>query len=97
MKNKKIKQNKYLQIIQAELDLHGFTREEAREEIFNFLKEAEDKKYCKIRIITGKGIHSKNNQGILSDFVKDILAKEGLEYCDSKINEGGKGSLDVKL
>jgi len=97
MKNKKIKKNKYPQSIQAELDLHGLTREESREEVLDFLSEAKHKEYDKIRIITGKGIHSKNNQGVLNEYVQSILAKEDLQYCESKISEGGSGSIDVSL
>ena len=97
MKNKKIKQNKYSQIIQAELDLHGLTKEESREEVLDFLSEAKCREYNKIRIITGKGIHSKNNQGVLNEYVRSILVKENLQYCESKINEGGSGSIDIKL
>ena len=97
MKNKKIKQNKYLQTIQAELDLHGLTKEESREEVLDFLSEAKYRGYDKIRIITGKGIHSKNNQGILNEYVRSILVKENLQYCESKISEGGSGSIDISL
>ncbi|MEA2097515.1 MAG: Smr/MutS family protein [Patescibacteria group bacterium] len=97
MKNKKIKQNKYLQTVKAELDLHGLTKEESREEVLDFLSEAKYMEYDKVRIITGKGIHSKNNQGILNEYVQSILIEENLQYCESKISEGGSGSIDVKL
>ena len=96
MKNKKAR-NKYPQIIQAELDLHGLTKEEAREEVLDFLSEARVKRYNKIRIITGKGIHSENNQGVLNEYVQAILLEEDLEYCEAKMNEGGSGAIDVKL
>lgn len=89
--------NKYPQIVQAELDLHGLTRKEAREEMLDFLSEARIKGYGRIRIITGKGIHSENSQGILNEYVRSILAKEDLEYCTAKINEGGSGAIEVKL
>ncbi|MCK5084041.1 MAG: Smr/MutS family protein [Candidatus Pacebacteria bacterium] len=97
MNSKKEKKNKYPQTIQAELDLHGLTKEESREEIFDFLSEANSKGYNKIRIITGKGIHSENNQGVLNRYVRSILIEENLEYCEAKINEGGSGAIDVKL
>ena len=96
MKNKKAR-NKYPQIIQAELDLHGLTKEEAREEVLDFLSEARVKRYNKIRIITGKGIHSENNQGVLNEYVQSILLEEDLEYCEAKMNEGGSGAIDVRL
>ena len=97
MKNKKIKQNKYPQAIQDELDLHELTKEEAKEEVLDFLSEARSKGHDRIRIITGKGIHSENNQGVLNKYVRSILSKENLEYCEAKMNEGGSGAIDVKL
>ena len=84
MKNKKIKQNKYPQAIQDELDLHELTKEEAKEEVLDFLSEARSRGYYRIRIITGKGIHSENNQDVLNKYVRSILAKESLEYCEAK-------------
>ena len=96
MKHKKPK-NKYLQTVQAELDLHGLTKEESREEVLDFLSGARVKRYDRIRIITGKGIHSENNQGVLNKYVQAILAEEDLEYCEAKINEGGSGAIEVRL
>jgi len=97
MKNKKKKYNKYLQDIQLELDLHGFTKEEARDEVFDFLNKAKSSGNSKVRIITGKGLHSEHSRGVLKECVESILDEEGLEYCDAKINEGGSGALDVKI
>ncbi|MCK5085448.1 Smr/MutS family protein [Candidatus Parcubacteria bacterium] len=92
-----MKQNKYLQTVQMELDLHGLTKEEAREEVLDLLNEANLKEYDKIRIITGKGLHSEGNKGVLKEYVQSILDEKGLEYCDAKINEGGVGAINVKL
>ena len=97
MKNKKKKYNKYLQDVQLELDLHGFTKQEARSEVLNFLNEAKSSGNSKVRIITGKGLHSEYNRGVLKECVESILEEEYFEYCDAKINEGGSGALDVKI
>ncbi|MBU3925240.1 Smr/MutS family protein [Patescibacteria group bacterium] len=96
-KNKKVRHNKYLQIAQAEIDLHGFTKQEAAEALKNFIKNAYDKKYKRIRIITGKGLHSENGQSVLKGYVKSVLEKEGLNYSDSKIYDGGSGAIDVQM
>lgn len=96
-KSKKIRHNKYLQVTRSEIDLHDLTREEARDSLENFLKNARDKKYERIRIITGKGLHSENGRSVLKEYVKNILEKKGLEYSDSKIYEGGGGAIDVRL
>lgn len=96
MKNKKTRHNnKYLQISQAEIDLHGLTRAEARDSLLEFLENSRDKKYKRIRVITGKGLHSENGQSVLNGYIKNILEKEGLEYSDAKICDGGSGAIDV--
>ncbi len=97
MKNRKIRQNKYVQTVQDELDLHGLTKEEAQEEVLDFIDEARMKNYGRVRIITGKGLHSENNQGVLKNFVQALLEKENLKYSDAKVNEGGSGAIEVDL
>ncbi|MCK5475529.1 MAG: Smr/MutS family protein [Candidatus Pacebacteria bacterium] len=92
-----MKQNKYLQTAQMELDLHGLTKEEAREEVLDLLSEANLKGYNKIRIITGKGIHSEDNRGVLKEYVQFMLDEKGLKYTDAKINEGGSGAINIEL
>ena len=80
-----------------ELDLHGFTKEEAREEVLDFLSEVNLKGYNKIRIITGKGLHSEGNRGVLKEYVQSMLDEKGLKYTDAKINEGGSGAINIEL
>ncbi len=98
MKKEKLKhKNKYLPDIEAVLDLHEFTREEASVAVEDFLKNAEEKKYRRIRIITGKGLHSANGRGIMKEYVKNILERSGLKYSEAKISEGGSGAFEVEL
>ncbi|MFA7169665.1 MAG: Smr/MutS family protein [Candidatus Paceibacterota bacterium] len=89
--------NKYHQPIEAEIDLHQMTKEEARKEVLDFLEESENFGYKKIRIITGKGLHSENGMGVLNVYVKEMLSGLGYEYQNAKYNEGGEGALDVFL
>lgn len=89
--------NKYSQRIEAEIDLHQMTRDEARKEVSDFLEESEVLGYKKIRIITGKGLHSENGEGVLNTFVKELLGAKGYEYCNAKYNEGGEGAIDIML
>ena len=89
--------NKYYRQVEAELDLHQLTKEEARSEVQIFLEEAEAAGYKKIRIITGKGLHSENGVGVLNAFVREMLDGRGYEYMMAKYNEGGEGALDVLL
>jgi len=89
--------NKYAQTIEAELDLHMMTREEARREIFEFLEESEALGYARVRIITGKGLHSSGGVGVLGEYVRSLLDEAGYEYQSAKLGEGGSGALDVAL
>lgn len=89
--------NKYQQSIQAELDLHQMTKDEARLEVRAFLDEAEALGYKKIRIITGKGIHSESGVGVLNTYVKELLDNAGYKYDNAKYNEGGEGAIDVSI
>lgn len=89
--------NKYLPILKDVLDLHEFSRENAAVAVENFLKNAKEKKYERIRIITGKGLHSKGGKGILKEYIKKILANNGLKYSDAKLFEGGSGAIDVEI
>lgn len=89
--------NKYLQTIQADIDLHEHTRQEAVVALREFLEEAREKNYKKIRIITGKGLHSAEGKGVLKGYVEKILESEGLKYSDAKLYEGGSGAIDVDL
>ncbi|MCK5413011.1 MAG: Smr/MutS family protein [Candidatus Pacebacteria bacterium] len=97
MNNKKVKQNKYIQTVQDEIDLHGLTKDEAREEVLSFVDEARMKNYNRIRIITGKGLHSENGRGVLRGFVQSLLEKQNLKYSDAKIDEGGSGAIEIDL
>jgi DNA-nicking Smr family endonuclease len=89
--------NKYLRPIDAEIDLHQMTRDEARQKVEALLIEAESLGYKKIRIITGKGIHSENGRGVLSTYVKELLDLKGYDYNLAKYDEGGGGAIDVSL
>ncbi len=98
MKKEKFRhKNKYLPEVQAVLDLHEFTKEEAAFATENFLKNAKEKKYKRIRIITGKGLHSKGGKGILKEFIKKILEDAGLKYFDAKMYEGGSGAIEAEV
>lgn len=89
--------NKYLRPIDAELDLHQMTREEARKETESFLRESASQGRKRIRIITGKGRHSKDGQGILNGHIKNLLDLKGYDYHAAKCGEGGEGAIDVSL
>lgn len=94
---KEAKMNKYSQQIEAEIDLHQMTKDEAHKEVSDFLEESEVLGYKKIRIITGKGLHSESGVGVLNPYIREILDDYGYEYSSAKYNEGGEGAIDVFL
>ncbi len=94
-KNKR--KNKYCLVPELILDLHGFTKKEATEELFIFLKNAQEKNYRKIKIITGQGWHNPDYQSILKPHIENILDEECYQYQNSKPNDGGAGAIIVNL
>ncbi len=96
MKPKKQKYNKYEQPIEAVLDLHGFTQREAEDAVISFLQKMKAKRFHKVLIITGKGLHSAD-KAVLRDFVERFLHQQGFSFQKAKYNEGGDGALEIRL
>lgn len=96
--------NKYEQIAEVEIDLHGYTTYEAEEVLYSLLREREGRVpkdgtrhnsgQLHVRLIVGKGIHSENGP-VLPDFVRNYLRTHGVRYAQSKIMHGGEGALEV--
>ncbi len=84
--------NKYERTPDHILDLHGRTIPEV--EIL--LDDIFSKNYSHVRIITGKGMHSKNGP-VLQAFVKEYLQLRNIRFNQSKIQDGGEGALEVFL
>lgn len=89
--------NKYYRQPEAEIDLHKMTKDEARREVGIFIAQSEVLGYKKIRIITGKGIHSENGEGVLRSYIREILERGNYECFNAKYDEGGEGAIDVIL
>lgn len=84
---------------QATLDLHGETQAEAEHKVKDFLSDCRAHNIRKISIITGKGLHSENGQGVLRDAVLKVLDSDGgiSERGSSPRQYGGDGNLWVIL
>jgi DNA-nicking Smr family endonuclease len=85
--------------VQAQIDLHGLRRDQARDAVSLFLKTCvQHHKRC-VRIIHGKGLGSKNQQPILKERVKHwlIQKEEVLAFTQARGNDGGAGALIVLL
>jgi DNA-nicking Smr family endonuclease len=85
--------------VEAQLDLHGFTRDEARMELAHFLDNSVRHGLRCIRVIHGKGRSSRNGEPVLKARVGSWLSQrcEVLAFCQAKPEEGGSGALLVLL
>ena len=93
------------------LDLHGKTLDEANRVIENFIRKSYQEKVHKLIIVTGKGLHSKNEMdpyvskdlGILKysipDFLKNNseLMKMISNISEASIADGGAGAFYIFL
>jgi DNA-nicking Smr family endonuclease len=86
-------------MVQAELDLHGLTRVEAKHELADFLFECLRCGVRCVRIIHGKGLGSHNREPILRSHVRHWLTQrqEVLAYAQARAVDGGSGALMVLL
>ena len=86
-------------VVQAELDLHGLRRDEAREALGRFLREASRHGLRCLRIVHGKGHGSPGREPVLKVRVKRWLAQkeEVIAFTQARPAEGGAGALVVLL
>lgn len=84
---------------QAELDLHGVTGLEARTLVLEFLASSVDRRLKKVRIVHGRGLHSREGRAVLRDVVEDVLKNSPLvrTYGNPPPAEGGTGAVWVVL
>lgn len=85
--------------IQAELDLHGMTKIEAKHELAEFLHECKRRGGRCVRIIHGKGLRSPNKEPVLKHHVRHWLTQrdEVLAYVSARPVDGGGGAVVVLL
>ncbi|WP_194725989.1 Smr/MutS family protein [Noviherbaspirillum malthae] len=86
-------------VIQSQLDLHGLRREEAREALAEFLRQAVKRGIRCVRIIHGKGLGSVNKEPVLKNKVRNwlIQKEEVIAFCQARAADGGAGALVVLL
>ena len=82
---------------QDELDLHEMLLDDALAATRSFLDSSWSKGLRKVRIITGKGLHSKNGEAVLRPAVIDVCKSHPKvrEVTVPKAAEGGSGALTV--
>lgn len=85
--------------IQGEIDLHGHRREEAREALAAFLRDALKRGWRCVRVVHGKGLGSPGKTPVLKGKVHGWLAQknEVLAFVQARADEGGAGAVVVLL
>lgn len=85
--------------IQAQLDLHGFTRDEARLELVAFLNASNARGFRCVRVIHGKGLSSKSHEPVLKARIGSWLLQRDdvLAFCQARPEDGGSGAVLVLL
>lgn len=86
-------------VAQAELDLHGLNRHEAKHELAEFLHECRRRGVRCVRVVHGKGLGSKNREPVLKIHVRYWLSQrdEVLAYVQARPADGGGGAVMVLL
>ena len=93
------------------IDLHGFTLDEANKTIESFINKSFKEEVSKLIVVTGKGLHSKNESNpfvskklsilkySIPEFIKsnDVLMKKIIEIKDADIKDGGSGAFYIYL
>lgn len=97
---KKLRRGDYA--VQAHLDLHGMTAEEAHREVERFVNVTlREGKRC-VLIIHGRGLHSKDSIPVLKERLKVWLSRgrisqSVLAFVSARPTDGGAGAIYVLL
>ncbi len=88
--------------VQAELDLHGYSQVEAREELNKFLRACSERGLFCVRVIHGQGHHSPNQRPVLKRRLPEWLrwkqnARYVAAFTSARPNDGGGGAVYVLL
>jgi DNA-nicking Smr family endonuclease len=85
--------------LQGEIDLHGLRREEAREALTAFIRDAHRRGWRCVRVVHGKGLGSPGKTPVLKSKVQSWLIQknEVLAFVQARGDEGGAGALVVLL
>ena len=97
--------------ITRSIDLHGYTLDEANKTIEDYINKAFAENVDKLIIVTGKGLHSKNdkdpyvskNFGILKYSVPEFISNNKSlmniinDIKDASIKDGGSGAFYIFL
>ena len=85
--------------VQDELDLHGMTRDTARDQVGDFLRRAMLRGLRCVRVIHGKGYRSGARGPVLKTAVNTWLRRnhDVVAFTSARAIDGGAGALYVLL
>ncbi len=85
--------------IQAQIDLHGLRRDEAREQLAAFVRDAVRHGLRCVRVVHGKGNGSPGRESVLKAKARGWLVQksEVLAFTQARASDGGQGALIVLL
>ncbi len=85
--------------LQAQIDLHGLRRDQAREALGHFIHDAARRGLRCVRVVHGKGNGSPGREPILKSRVRRWLVQknEVLAFVQARASDGGSGALMVLL
>ena len=109
--NKDLVQSNKKNYKSSEIDLHGFTLDEANKKIEKFILDSYENGFNKLRIVTGKGLHSNNEKdpyvskdlSILRYSVPEYIKNNNelmnliTEFKEANIKDGGQGAFFIFL
>jgi len=109
--NKDLKIDKKIIFKIKSIDLHGYTLDEANKTIESFIIKSYQENINKLKVVTGKGIHSQNEKdpyvskdlSILKYSVPEFISNNKnlmkiiYEIKDAKIEDGGGGAFYIYL
>ena len=85
--------------IEAQLDLHGYTRDEALQGLNAFLDDSHRRGFRCVRVIHGKGLSSRNQEPVLKARIGGWLSQRNdvMAFCQARPEDGGSGAVLVLL
>ena len=96
--------------IKFRFDLHGFTLDEANKKVKEIIKSCSEKNYREVLLITGKGLHSNQDDVYKSSNLSKLrfsvpnfinsdpeISKLILSIVNPPQKDGGEGALLIKL
>ncbi len=111
LEDKDFKEVKKVNINLNLLDLHGYSLESANKEVEKFIEKSFAEGFNKLKIITGKGLHSENEKNpyvsndlsilknSVPEFIKNNknLTTKIIDIKEASNNDGGSGAFYIYL